>query len=78
MSERPLVVMALPGESEDLVEAAGVTVGCTGHAKVNAAYALTRALTEAKARGEAQRCVLNLGSAGSHPHALAALLKDYC
>lgn len=75
MSGRPLVVMALPGESEGLVEAAGFTVIYTGLGKVKAAYGLTKALTEAKARGEAHPYVLNLGSAGSHEFLRGALVE---
>ncbi len=75
MSVRPLIVMALPGESEGLVEAAGFTVAYTGLGKVNAAHGLTKALTDARKRGEDYPYVLNLGSAGSHEFARGALVE---
>lgn len=62
-SVKPLVVMALPQESEGLVEQTGVEVLYTGVGKVNASYALTRRLA-GLAVGE-MPLVLNLGSAGS-------------
>ncbi|HVK81285.1 MAG TPA: 5'-nucleosidase [Verrucomicrobiae bacterium] len=75
MSARPLIVMALRGESEGLVEAAGFTVIYTGLGKINAAYGLTKTLAEAKARGVAYSYVLNLGSAGSHDFTRGALVE---
>lgn len=75
MNARPLIVMALPGESEGLIEAAGFAVIYTGLGKVNAAHGLTKALAEAKARGAAYPFVLNLGSAGSHEFARGALVE---
>lgn len=61
----PLVVMALPIESQGLFADLGVEVLYTGLGKVNAAYRLTRALAEHRARqGELPR-VVNFGTAGS-------------
>lgn len=67
---RPLVVMALPAESEGRIEALGFSVAYTGLGKVNAAHGLMRAL----ARGS-YASVLNLGSAGSHDFARGALVE---
>lgn len=68
---KPLVVMALEGESQGRVEALGFEVAYCGVGKVNAAYRLTRAL----ARGRPYSYVLNLGSAGSHAFARGALVQ---
>jgi adenosylhomocysteine nucleosidase len=60
-----LVVMALELESQGLFAARGVPVLYTGIGKVNAAYRLTRALAEHRARyGELPR-VVNFGTVGS-------------
>ena len=67
--------MALPSESEGLVEAAGFSVVYTGLGKVNAAHGLTKAIAEAKARGESYAYALNLGSAGSYEFARGALVE---
>lgn len=74
-SARPLVIMALQGESEGLIETAGFPVIYTGLGKINAAYGLTKALAEAKAREKIYPYVLNLGSAGSHEFARGALVE---
>lgn len=75
MSGRPLIVMALPSESEGRVEALGFNVIYVGLGKVNAAYGLTRALHLARARGEPVDYVLNLGSVGSHKFRRGALVE---
>lgn len=74
-ARRPLIVMALPSESEGLIEALGFDVIYSGLGKVNAAHGLTRALVAAKARGAAPSLVLNLGSAGSHAFPRGALVE---
>jgi adenosylhomocysteine nucleosidase len=72
---RPLVVMALPSESEGLIEELGLEVIYTGLGKVNASHGLTRALYAAKARGAIYPYVLNIGSAGSHDFPRGALVE---
>jgi adenosylhomocysteine nucleosidase len=69
----PLVVMALPIESQGRFEALGVPVLFTGIGKVNAAHRLTRALAEARAKGVAP-LVVNFGTAGSRRLAAGAIL----
>lgn len=61
----PLVVMALPIESQGLFADLGVEVLYTGLGKVNAAYRLTRALAEHRARSGTLPRVVNFGTAGS-------------
>jgi adenosylhomocysteine nucleosidase len=61
-----LVVMALDVESQGLFEAASVPVLFTGVGKINAAFALTRRLTEYRLAGESLPVVANFGTAGSH------------
>jgi hypothetical protein len=66
-----------------MVEAAGFQPIYTGTGKVNAAYGLTKALTEA-----CVKYVTDTADDSSHddwqkhvtdaPHAFAALLRDYC
>ncbi|HVC02561.1 MAG TPA: 5'-nucleosidase [Steroidobacteraceae bacterium] len=63
-----LVVMALPDESNGVFEAAGVPVLYCGVGKINAARALTRALTRYAHAGESLPTVVNFGSAGSRHH----------
>lgn len=62
-----LVVMALEIEAQGLFQDRGVDVLYTGLGKVNAAYRLSRRLTEERARG-VRPLVLNLGTAGSRRH----------
>lgn len=67
--------MALPQESRGLLEAAGADLLYTGVGKVNAAWALTRRISETRLRGEALPLVLNMGTAGSRTlpaHSLVA------
>lgn len=75
MNPRPLIAMALAVESEGLIEAAGFDVVYTGLGKINAAYGLMKALTDAKVRGVTYPYVLNLGSAGSHEFARGVLVE---
>lgn len=75
MSARPLVVMALPNESEGLIEALGLEVIYTGLGKINAAHGLTRAIYAARALEAPIPYVLNLGSAGSHDFPRGALVE---
>lgn len=70
-----LVVMALPAEGEGLFEAENIDVLYTGLGKVNAAFALTRRLTEYVERGQAVPLVVNFGSAGSHRFATGTLVS---
>lgn len=60
-----LIVMALPIESQGVLEAANVSVLFTGVGKVNAAHALTRRLTEYRLAGSSPPAVVNFGTAGS-------------
>jgi adenosylhomocysteine nucleosidase len=70
-----LIVMALPLESQGAFERAGVPVLFTGVGKVNAAYALTRRLTEYRCAGVALPHVVNFGTAGSQRHVTGALIE---
>lgn len=65
MSDRLLVVMALELESAGAFDGHGLSLLHTGVGKVNAAYALTRRLTELKLAGKAPQVVVNFGTAGS-------------
>lgn len=60
-----LVVMALPHESLDVFQQAGVPVLYTGVGKVNAAATLTRALAAVRHAARPLPRVVNFGSAGS-------------
>jgi adenosylhomocysteine nucleosidase len=71
-SAGPLIVMALPSESQGQLESAGAAVLYTGVGKVNAAYHLTRALTHA--RGNLPSLVVNFGTAGSAVHPPGTLI----
>ena len=75
MREKPLVAMALAGESRGQLEAAGADVVYTGLGKVNAASGLMRELWRRRAAGQPVSGVLNLGTAGSHVHAAGALIE---
>ena len=76
MSDLPriVVVMALPLESAGVFEAAGVPVLYCGVGKVNAAIALTKALSRYAHGGEDMPLVVNFGSAGSRCHAAGTLV----
>jgi adenosylhomocysteine nucleosidase len=67
MSELPplLVIMALPVESQGVFEREGVPVLYTGVGKINAAWALTRKLSEYRHANQAMPLVINFGTAGS-------------
>jgi adenosylhomocysteine nucleosidase len=75
MSDQPLIVMALEGESQGKLEACGFNVLYCGVGKVNAAYHLTRRLHELARDGIRVPYVLNLGSAGSHRFATGSLVE---
>ncbi len=60
-----LVVMALPAEGAGRFEARGIGVLYTGVGKVNAAIALTSALSRYRAAGRPPPLVANFGTAGS-------------
>jgi adenosylhomocysteine nucleosidase len=68
------VVVALRAESAGVFEAAGIPVLYCGVGKVNAAMALTRALTPYALQGQAMPLVLNFGSAGSRCHPTGTLV----
>jgi len=70
----PLVVMALPAESDGVLEAAGVPVLYCGVGKVNASIALTRELCRYAQAGVRLPLVLNFGTAGSHVHETGAFV----
>ncbi len=61
----PLVVMALPIESQGLFEREHVPVLFTGLGKVNAAMTLAGVLAQARAAGHPPPRVVNFGTAGS-------------
>lgn len=61
----PIVVVALKDESAGLLESEGAEVLYTGVGKVNATYALTKYLVQARVRGGEMPRILNLGTAGS-------------
>jgi adenosylhomocysteine nucleosidase len=69
-----MVVMALEAESDGVFAQAGVSVLYCGVGKVNAAIALTRALSRYEHSGAALPLVLNFGTAGSRIHDSGALL----
>lgn len=69
-----IVAVALKDESAGLLESAGAEILYTGVGKVNATYALTKYLVEARARGGAMPGVLNLGTAGSRVFATGSLV----
>jgi adenosylhomocysteine nucleosidase len=70
-----LVVMALRAESAGVFEAAGVPVLYCGVGKINAAIALTGALTRYALQDQAMPLVLNFGSAGSRRHPAGTLAQ---
>lgn len=67
--------MALRAESAGVFEAAGVPVLYCGVGKINAAIALTRALTRYALQDQAMPLVLNFGSAGSRRYAAGTLAE---
>nr|WP_298719623.1 hypothetical protein [uncultured Steroidobacter sp.] len=71
----PLLVMALPLESQGVFERANIPVLYTGIGKVNAAYALTRRLSEYVRAGQPLPQVINFGTAGSRRHVTGSILE---
>src|SRR5688500_6400819 len=71
----PLLVMALPLESQGVFEQAGMPVWYTGIGKGNAAYALTRKLAEYARASLPAPQVLNLGTVGSRRHPTGTILE---
>jgi adenosylhomocysteine nucleosidase len=71
----PLLVMALPLESQGIFEAAGIPVLYTGVGKVNAAHALTRKLADYARAGAPVPQVINFGTAGSRRHPTGTVLE---
>lgn len=73
----PLIVMALPEESQGLVEQAGFEVCYTGIGKVNAAYNLMRYIAGRYKDGVHMPPVLNLGTAGSGKFPAGAIVSAH-
>jgi adenosylhomocysteine nucleosidase len=71
----PLLVMALPLESQGVFERAGLPVLYTGVGKVNAAYALTRRLAEYLHAAVPLPHVINFGTVGSRRHPTRTTLE---
>lgn len=71
----PLLVMALPLESQGVFEDAGIPILYTGIGKVNAAYALTRKLAEYARSGQPVPQVINFGTVGSRRHRTGTVLE---
>ncbi|WP_218043037.1 phosphorylase family protein [Steroidobacter gossypii] len=71
----PLLVMALPLESQGIFERANIPVLYTGVGKVNAAYALTRRLAAYAHAGAPMPQVINFGTVGSRVHATGTVLE---
>jgi adenosylhomocysteine nucleosidase len=71
------VVFALRAESAGVFEAANVPVLYCGVGKVNAAIALTRALSRYAQRNLAMPRVLNFGSVGSRCYATGTLVESH-
>ena len=71
----PLLVMALPLESQGVFERAGLNVLYTGVGKVNAAYALTRRIAEYLHAAVPPPLVINFGTAGSRHHPTGTTLE---
>jgi adenosylhomocysteine nucleosidase len=71
----PLLVMALPLESQGVFERADIPVLYTGIGKVNATYALTRRLSQYMRAGAPMPLVINLGTVGSRRHATGSILE---
>lgn len=71
----PLLVMALPLESQGVFEQAGVPLLYTGIGKVNATHALTRRLVEYMHAGAPVPQVINFGTVGSRRHPTGTILE---
>jgi len=61
-----LLVMALPSESNGLFEKNNIEVLYTGVGKINAAYTITKKISELKSKNQKIDLVINLGTAGSN------------
>jgi adenosylhomocysteine nucleosidase len=72
--QNPLVVMALPIESQEVFEKAGVPVLYTGVGKVNAAWSLARRLSDYRHASKPLPLVVNFGTAGSRRFATHTLV----
>jgi adenosylhomocysteine nucleosidase len=71
----PLLVMALPLESQGVFEQAGIPILFTGIGKVNATYALTRRLAEYRHAGRPAPQVINFGTVGSRRHPTGSVFE---
>lgn len=71
-----LIVVAHPDELNEDFKNLGENLLVTGVGKVNAAYQLTKKLTELKAKNKTPKLVINMGSAGSKKHPRCSLV--YC
>lgn len=71
----PLVVMALPLESQGVFEGAGIPVLYTGIGKVNATYALTRRLAQYAHAAVPMPQVINFGTVGSRRRPTGTVLE---
>ena len=71
----PLLVMALPLESQGVFERAAIPVLYTGIGKVNATYALTRRLAGYAHAGVPMPQVINFGTVGSQVHPTGTVLE---
>lgn len=71
----PLLVMALPLESQGLFERAGIPVLYTGIGKVNATYALLRRLADYERAGVPKPKVINFGTVGSRRLPTGSILE---
>src|ERR1700759_749431 len=76
-SQRPraLIVIALAAESDGVFEAAQLPVLYCGVGKINACFALTRALAPYAHAGEELPLVVNFGTVGSRRHPAGALVS---
>jgi len=73
-----IIVVAMPQETQGLIEAQGYTVLYSGLGKINAAYTLMNELRRRALAGETCQAILNFGTAGSASfptHALVEITK---
>lgn len=70
----PLVVMALPIESQRVFEQADIAVLYTGIGKINATYVLTRKLADYRHAGRPAPLIINFGTTGSHCFATGTIV----
>ena len=71
-----LIVVAHPDELNDNFKSLGDQLLVTGVGKINAAYHLTKKLTEMRLAGKSPKYVINMGSSGSKHFKKGALV--YC